>query len=648
MNKPLSEAPSSRRETRSSKSHHAPPTTVVCDDDDGDDQQPQSAPFEKSQRWERPLVYPRFGKKKAEVDAQDRERLRDNEFLNDNLIGFYIRFLEDHLDRTNKDAARRVYFFNSYFYATLTNNPKSKKLVNYESVQKWTRSVDIFSYDYIVIPINEAAHWYVAIICNLSNMHGHWKGSSEAQKPADSGQGSSQPEAEVQTVLETPFSSQDVAPQEGAEDQKPKSEPPKEEMAAMSLDDKAEANKKSDQEIPASDEDWPEMEENLTLSSTRFSSPPKTRASQQKGLKDTPKSKPSSRKPRKQKKNPQESRNPHDPIIITFDSLDQTRSHTVRNLRQYLSEEAKSKKGIEIDTTMMGGLRARSIPLQSNYSDCGLYLLAYMEKFVQDPDLFVSRLLLEEMKVDTDWPPLTSNALRLRLRRFLDDLHDEQDELSREQANEGRTLADRQPVSFLLGKTESEQTEWEAEAPPSKPSSPQPEKAPEPAAPTETERKSQERVHEAPIPLQGPSTTPSVSPDIPARNPRQKKGSRPIKALRSIQARLLGKSSQQTDQGADGEVVEVPDSQEPQTQNHPNVLDLSSPKESSDDDGVKTDVVGVVWGAKSGHNDSVTIDDDDDDDESVVEERDPHGSPKGQRIEVLVKETPPPEGARPK
>ena len=32
-------------------------------------------------------------------------------------------------------------------------------------VQKWTKNVNIFQKDFIVIPINEHAHWFLAIIC---------------------------------------------------------------------------------------------------------------------------------------------------------------------------------------------------------------------------------------------------------------------------------------------------------------------------------------------------------------------------------------------------------------------------------------------------------------------------------------------------
>lgn len=589
--------PPNNRQTRSTTHRADPePATVICDDDDDDGNdsvlQPPARSFAK---WEKPLLYPRFGKKKAEVDAQDRERLRSDEFLNDNLIGFYMRFLEDHLERTNRDAAKRVYFFNSYFYATLTNNPKNRRVVNYEGVQKWTRSVDIFGYDYIVVPINESAHWYVAVICNLPNLQRILKRSSEAEKPPsnDSQEPASQPKGEVQAVPDTPVSSQEVLQgQGGLEEQKANPEPAKEEtarqsMAAMTLHEKMETNDKGALEVPASDEDWPEKAENPNTFPVRFTSPPKTRSSAQQTSEDAPKPTASSQKSRKSKKsrglrNARDTRDPLDPVIITFDSLNLARSPTIRNLRQYLSEEAQSKKGIDVDTTLVGGLRARSIPLQSNYSDCGLYLLAYVEKFVQDPDGFVSKLLRGEMDERTDWPPLSSSALRQRLRRFLDDLYDEQEQLSRQESGEKRVMADMRPISFLLGEGEPGPAREEkpgADGPQIK-SSPEPEKAS--SHPKKASSQPEKMTSSFPLflppaepenpPEEAPETKASVtgsfqplslsfSPGTPTRTGKRK-GVHPSKAVRSIH----------TEQGADGDIVEVPNSQEPE----PGILDLTS------------------------------------------------------------------------
>lgn len=35
----------------------------------------------------------------------------------------------------------------------------------YARVKRWTKSVNIFEKDFIVVPINEHSHWFVAVIC---------------------------------------------------------------------------------------------------------------------------------------------------------------------------------------------------------------------------------------------------------------------------------------------------------------------------------------------------------------------------------------------------------------------------------------------------------------------------------------------------
>lgn len=53
---------------------------------------------------------------------------------------------------------------NTYFFEILRKGTGGS--INYEGVKSWTSKVDIFSYDYIVVPVNEEAHWYLAIICS--------------------------------------------------------------------------------------------------------------------------------------------------------------------------------------------------------------------------------------------------------------------------------------------------------------------------------------------------------------------------------------------------------------------------------------------------------------------------------------------------
>ena len=51
----------------------------------------------------------------------------------------------------------KVYFFNTYFFTRLTENA-GRKSMDYKAVERWTSKVDIFAYDYIVVPINESQY----------------------------------------------------------------------------------------------------------------------------------------------------------------------------------------------------------------------------------------------------------------------------------------------------------------------------------------------------------------------------------------------------------------------------------------------------------------------------------------------------------
>ncbi|CAG8126402.1 unnamed protein product [Penicillium salamii] len=410
------------------------------------------------EHWKQPLVYPPNGKKKAEVNIEDRDRLREDTYLNDNLIAFYMRFLQDNLERTNPDAAKRVYFFNSYFFATL--RPQGTSEFNYKGVEKWTRNVDLFAYDYILVPINEHQHWYVAIICNLPGL------SLEDAEPVDSeesAQTSSETKktetphsVDVQKIDETPEPESESESQNSAEPTverhaKTSSEPPREnhvrrhrasssaEEQAPAADDTKRPERKA--HLPSSDGDS-DADENPTLGANLSKV-----AAQQLAQDETAASQSANSSGKKKRAGPKLS--PNQPTIITFDSLDVSRSPTIKVLRDYISAEAKGKRGMQIKTNDIKGMRGREIPLQPNFSDCGLYLLAYLEKFTQSPDWFIAKVLQRGMDSDIDWPPLGSGLLRYRLRTFLDDLYKEQILTTR--GHNEPIMADRLPITFLLG-----------------------------------------------------------------------------------------------------------------------------------------------------------------------------------------------------
>ncbi|KAF1991159.1 hypothetical protein K402DRAFT_296602, partial [Aulographum hederae CBS 113979] len=100
------------------------------------------------------VVYPPTGRQQAYVEFSDLERLDDEEFLNDNLIMFYIRWAMENVHARSKDALdKRIHIFNTFFYSKLTGGKRGG--IDYSAVSKWTSKVDIFDKDYVVVPINE-------------------------------------------------------------------------------------------------------------------------------------------------------------------------------------------------------------------------------------------------------------------------------------------------------------------------------------------------------------------------------------------------------------------------------------------------------------------------------------------------------------
>jgi len=95
----------------------------------------------------------------------DAARLRPAEWLNDEVINGYINLLSDRNERrvaADPDHHPRVYFQSTFFYAKLVP-PRTG--YDYAGVRRWTRKVNVFAYDLMVVPINVAnTHWALAAI----------------------------------------------------------------------------------------------------------------------------------------------------------------------------------------------------------------------------------------------------------------------------------------------------------------------------------------------------------------------------------------------------------------------------------------------------------------------------------------------------
>ncbi|CAJ1449360.1 unnamed protein product [Effrenium voratum] len=98
----------------------------------------------------------------VEVTRRQVECLRPGEWLNDEVINFYYKLLQE---RSKTVAGSpKCWFTNSFFWPKLSGNNKE---YSYKEVRRWTvkAKIDVFEMDYIIFPINVAeTHWAMGAI----------------------------------------------------------------------------------------------------------------------------------------------------------------------------------------------------------------------------------------------------------------------------------------------------------------------------------------------------------------------------------------------------------------------------------------------------------------------------------------------------
>ncbi|XP_073701206.1 sentrin-specific protease 7, partial [Garra rufa] len=105
------------------------------------------------------------------VTTEDLECLDSGEFLNDVIIDFYLKYLL--VEKAPQASVDRSHVFSSFFYKQLTRRDNANEdststpaqIRRHQRVRTWTRHVDIFDKDFLFVPVNQEAHWYLVVIC---------------------------------------------------------------------------------------------------------------------------------------------------------------------------------------------------------------------------------------------------------------------------------------------------------------------------------------------------------------------------------------------------------------------------------------------------------------------------------------------------
>ncbi|CCA67820.1 related to protease ULP2 protein [Serendipita indica DSM 11827] len=324
------------------------------------------------------LVYPFV--RGLQITKGEHERLQPGEFLNDTLIEFGLRLWMEKLKISDPQRAEQIHVFSPFFYKKLkTPDPAN----GYAAVRTWTSKVDIFSKRYLVVPINEKAHWYLVVIMYPGNALR--MGTREASKQIpeqnrerpseghpqgdhmeiDSGQ--RDPEAMEQFAPAPLNETSSVIPQRSST---PELEPP---VVDMNI---ARRNSTDNSKSPATsayriEEQLLERDGLVLEEEDELMSPAEEEIDEE--------------------ADEAWKTNQDSTYVLTFDSLGSKHPGAQRVLKDYLVREAKDKKGINVELSHIGGKLVKS-PVQPNFCDCGLYLIKTAEKFLEKPDDFFKRL----------------------------------------------------------------------------------------------------------------------------------------------------------------------------------------------------------------------------------------------------------------
>ena len=89
------------------------------------------------------------------ITRKDIQTLRGLNWLNDEIINFYMNLICERSQTSQ--TGLKTYSFSTFFYSKLIKD-------GYSSLKRWTRKVDIFSYNLIVVPIHLGLHWTLAVV----------------------------------------------------------------------------------------------------------------------------------------------------------------------------------------------------------------------------------------------------------------------------------------------------------------------------------------------------------------------------------------------------------------------------------------------------------------------------------------------------
>ncbi|XP_017863621.1 PREDICTED: sentrin-specific protease 6 isoform X3 [Drosophila arizonae] len=330
-------------------------------------------PMQQAPRQLRPdeqvslLMYPPKGTGGLCIRMEDYVCLTKESYLNDIIIDFYLLWLRNTL--IPEAQRERTHIFSTFFYKRLTTltRPTDVKQTaaqkRHARVQKWTKVVDIFDKDFIIVPINEQSHWFLAIICFPCLKGPVTFDTNQPVEPQHLKRARGKKIAlQIGNTTITPLSKRETV-----------TLPTMPSEICRIADDESERDEAegddSDMASEVSENSNPPISKDTTATAAATPAPATSSGPARATNEDVPAVK--------------------QPLILIFDSLaGASRSRVVATLRDYLTCEYKVKKpdaqAHVFNKDNMPG-HCVKVPQQNNFTDCGLYLLQYVEQFFKDP-----------------------------------------------------------------------------------------------------------------------------------------------------------------------------------------------------------------------------------------------------------------------
>ncbi|EDK97617.1 SUMO/sentrin specific peptidase 2, isoform CRA_a, partial [Mus musculus] len=91
---------------------------------------------------------------KLRITRGDIQTLKNYHWLNDEVINFYMNLL---VERSKKQGYPALHAFSTFFYPKLKSG-------GYQAVKRWTKGVNLFEQELVLVPIHRKVHWSLVVM----------------------------------------------------------------------------------------------------------------------------------------------------------------------------------------------------------------------------------------------------------------------------------------------------------------------------------------------------------------------------------------------------------------------------------------------------------------------------------------------------